>query len=314
MIENVNASKMPSTGEFVTYPKYIGVASINVLAINPNNDKLRKFGWNLPDDAEEPSYLIEKKDENGKITVTSKVRLLAQIQDLDEKPIVMLDFFCRPDILVNKDGTKCKIIDQYGRTAWATKDELKNHKIPVYSDGREASISYPYKPCHKGEAELVTFLYKYLNITPLQSFDKVSNSWVLSKNPGKLTIDNWNSICSGDISEIAGYLALQPENRVKVILGITSTEDNKSYQAFMNDMYISNGARVDMQTGEYATARKYIDKYFAAFPNSSVSYSATVVKEWKPVATTITEQVNVTTPLFDENGNFTGEPTDDLPF
>ena len=309
MIENVNASKNPSTGEFVNYPKYLGVASINVLAVNPNNAKLRTFGWNIPDDAAEPNYILTDKE--GKKSL--RLRFLAQIQDFDEKPIITLDFFCRPEIMVNKENTKCKIIDQYGRTAWATKSELQSKSIPVYSDGNRANIGLPYKPCHYGEEELVAFLFKYLNITPLQIIDKVSKQWVPSKNPGKLTIDDWKALCSGDTKELAGYLAMQPDNRVKVILGVNTTADNKTYQSFLNTGYIGNGARVDATTGEYTTARKLIDKYYAGNQNSSYSYSASPVKEWKISASIVEESTPV--PLFDSEGNLTEEAQhEELPF
>ena len=81
MIENVNASKNPSTAEFVDIRKYVGVASVNVLAINPNNDKLRKYGWAIPEGAAEPNYVIIKEEDNKKIK-NARVRFLVQIQEV----------------------------------------------------------------------------------------------------------------------------------------------------------------------------------------------------------------------------------------
>ena len=287
MIENVNASKMPSNGEFVDVKKYLGVASINVLAINPNNEKLRKYGWSIAEDAEEPVYVTTRTDENGKMTKSARVRFLVQIQDLEDKPVISLDFWCRPELMTNKDNTKWKIIDAYGRTAWGTKEECQAHKVPVYSTGTTASISTPYKPCHPGEEELVQFLFKYLNITPLQVFDRNKQTWLPSKNPGRLTIDNWAAICDGNIKELAEYTALQPENRVKVVLGLRSTDDNKTYQTFLNTVYIGNGALPDKNTGEYLSARKAIDKFFENRSDSPYSFSAFPVKEWNETATSV---------------------------
>lgn len=306
MIENVNASKNPASGNFEDIRKYIGVASINVLAVNPNNEKLRKYGWTVPDDAPEPEY-VYVKEENGNQVKSGRVRLLAQIQDFEDKPVISLDFWVRPEMMINKDRTKCKVIDAYGRTAWGTKEETKNQRVPQYTNS-QANISTPYKPCHPGEEELVSFLFKYLNITPLQIFDRKLNTWIQTKTPGRLTIDDWNKICDGDAKELGSYLALQPENRVKVILGVRNTDDNKTYQTFLNTTYIGNGALPDRNSGEYTAARKAIDKFFENRTDSPYTFSAEPVKEWKETATEVAD--NATT-MFDSEGNYVA---DDLPF
>ncbi len=312
MIENVNESKMPSEGSFADIKKYIGVASVNVLCINPDNAKLRSYGWQIPEDASEPEYLFSRVNPaTNKEIKSARVRFLVQITDLEEKPIVSLDFFVRPDVQMNSDGTKCKVIDQYGRTAWGTKEEITAHKIPVYRDGREASINWPYKPCHYGEDELVSFLMKYLNVTPYQIFDRLANGWVPTKNPGKLTIDDWKALCSGDVRELVNYVALQPENRVKVVLGIRTTDNNRAYQTFLNTGYIGNGAKPDMMSGTFTSAQRLIDKLNETGYGANCTYSAAPVKEWKVTATEMKEKP---TTMFDDDGNFALEDKDDLPF
>ena len=304
MIENSNVSKTPSASEFVDIKKYIGVASINVLSINPNNDTLKKYGWTIPEDAEEPKYVTEV-ERDGKRSKAARVRFLVQIQDLEDKPVISLDFWVRPEYMTNKEGSKMKIIDAYGRTAWATKEEIKAKKVPQYSSG-PANICTPYRACHSGEEELIQFLMKYLNVTPLQVFDRKANAYVNTKNPGRLTIDNWSSICEGNVTELRQYIALQPENRVKVILGVRTTDDNKSYQTFMNARYIGNGATPDASTGEYTTARKEIDKFTAQRPDSPYSFSASLVKEWKTTASDVKDNAD---DLFNET-----TVSDDMPF
>lgn len=311
MIENYNESKNPSTGEFFDVPKYIGVASINIVAVNPNNEKLRKYGWNIQPDAEEPKY-VTTVERNGKQVKSSRVRFLVQIQDLEDKPIIPLDFWVRPDIRVNTTGDKCQIIDAYGRTAWGTSAEVKARAIPQYASG-PATISTPYKPCHAGEEELVAFLMKYLNVTPFKMFDRTKNAWVDTKNPGKLTIDDWVSLCEGNVKEIIEYVSLQPDNRVKVTLGIRTTEDNKSYQAFINSGFIGNGALPDRNTGEYTAAVRLIDKFYGDKDRSEspYSFSAAPVKEWKTVATNVVENNDFG---FGESMTTTDDDDSDLPF
>lgn len=305
MIENVNASKTPSTGEFLDIRKYIGVASVNVLAINPDNNRLRNYGWSIPDDAAEPTYVTI--DSSGR--KSARVRFLVQIQDLEDKPVIAMDFWIRPDPNVTKDGQKCQIIDSYGRTAYGTKAEIKAHQIPQYTSGL-ASIAQDYKICHVGEADIVAFIMKYLNITPLQIFDRTKKDWVPSKNPGRLTIDHWNDLCNGDVTELKEYFGLQPDNRVKTILGIRTTDDNKTYQTFLSSTFIGNGAIPDRTTGEYTAARKAIDKFYESRQDSPYSFSALPVKEWKETATAVEDKSQK---MFDDDGNI-NLPDDDLPF
>jgi hypothetical protein len=305
MIENANASKQPSNGEFIDIKKYIGVASLNVVAINPNNEKLRMYGWNIPEGADEPVY-IKTFEKDGKQQQMTRIRFLVQIQDLEDKPVTYLDFICKPEFSQNNPEPnsgklkKWKIIDSYGRTAWATKEEIEGHKIPQYTNG-PANISTPYKICHPGEEELISFLYKYLNITPLQIFDRTKQTWVTTTNPGRLTIDDWKSICDGNTKELAYYVSQFPQNCVKVVLGVQTTDDNKTYQTFLNTGYIGNGSRPNMGTGEYDAARKLIDKYYSTRDQSQYSFSAAPVREWTVTASKV------------EDNSLEPQP-DDLPF
>lgn len=309
MISNANESKSPSTGEYVDIRKYIGVASINVLAVNPNNAKLRSYGWTIADDAQEPVYVTTASD--GK--KSARVRILGQIQDLDEKPVIALDFWIRPEVFITKDGNKAKIIDSYGRTAYGTKAEIKAKQIPQYTNSL-ANISPDYKLCHTGEEELVAFIMKYDNITPYQIFDRKAGKYVPNKNPGHLTIDNWDKLCNGDATEIKEYLGMQPNNRVKVILGVRTTDDNKTYQTFLPTTFIGNGAVPDRTTGEYTSARKAIDKYYENRQDSPYSFSAFPVKEWKETATEVKETPAVEDMPDFTSPEYTGYNPNDLPF
>lgn len=306
MIEN--SSK--SSSSFATNSnsaRYIGVASMHIVAVNPKNETLKKFGWIVPDDAEEQKYVVEDVDENGKIVKKCRIRFLAQINDFPNKPVIPLDFTCKTGKVIGKKSNKCKIIDEYGRTAWATIDEFKAHKVPVYETG-EANISTPYKPCHAGEEEIVKLLFKYLNVAPFRKMDPNTKEWIENTNPGKVTIDDWNKLCDGDVTELVEDLKQQPYNSFKVVLGIrTNPETNKTYQTFLNSDYINNNASPEDATGEYKRARKLIDDFYKNFPDSPSRFNATPVQEWKEQASDVKDNSNVDEDKFD--------PTlDDLPF
>ena len=293
MLTNSNVSKVASTEEYVDIKKYVGVGSVSIVAINPNNAKLREFQWVIPEGAEEPKYAFNKEQ-----NTSGRIRFLVRLEEVESKPVVAMDFFIRPEArMTGKEGDaerKCQVIDSYGRTAYATKSEFTSHSIPQYANG-PAQIASNYKAAHIGEAELVQFLMKFLNITPLQRFDRIRNQWVENKNPGELTIDHWDKLCAGDVTEIANYISFQPDNKVKVIFGVRSTDDNRSYQTFLSSLFLGNGAFTDKATGIYANAQKEIDKYMDRLnPDSPVTYtfSALPVREWTVAATQVTENTS----------------------
>jgi len=314
MIDNTNKSKMPTDGEFIDVKKYIGVASIKILAVNPNNETLRKYGWQIPQTSDEPSYVLQKQTEKG-VKTLSRVRFLVQIQDLPDKPVIGLDFWVRPEIWIDKTGKKCKIIDSFGRTAWATKEEVRFKTIPQYANG-PASINSDYKGCHPGEEELIAFIRKFLNITPLQIFDKNKNAYVSTDKPGHSTFDHWADICNGNVTEIIEMINHEPDNLVKVCLGIRFTDDNKSYQTFLNSYFLGNGARPDSTTGEYTSVQKAIEKYQAGNTSAVVKFSSKPVREWSVGgATEVKDNSENEEALEDAFDNGTSyDENDDLPF
>ena len=279
MIQNYNASP---TGSSITPPdrkKYTGVASIGILAVNPDNEKLRSLGWQIPEGAPEPSY-VREWDRDGETVRSTLVRFLVQIQDLPEKPVVPIDFWIRPEVMKNRDGSKYKLIDKFGRTAWGTRSEVKGRMVPMYSSG-PARIAKDYRGCHVGEEALVTFLSRFLNLKPVQSYSRTMGTWVDNPDPGSLTIDGWQALCSGDVSEVAGYIARQPDNHCKAVLGVRKTPDDRTFQTVLENGFFSNAAFPDPMTGEYGCARKAIDRYLERFAESDCSFSASTVHEWQ---------------------------------
>lgn len=320
MIENNNPSKMPISGEFLDIKKYIGVASVSILAVNPTNAVLRKYGWDISDTAEEPKYSYLKQNEDGSYEQFARVRFLLRINDLDEKPVVPYDIWIRPEFIVGKNSGKCRVIDSFGRTAWATKEEIQARAIPQYSNG-PASISNDYKGCHPGQEKLICLLYKYLNITPLQVYDKNTDSWKDSKNPGRLTIDHWKDLCDGNADELVEYLSLQPDNRMKIIFGVRTDENNHTYQVVLDDCdgttkmsFIGNAVTPDKQSGVYSLARKRIDEYFDKNKDSGYTFSAKPVREWTTTPTDVKESTAPSSPNGTASNASIQETEEDLPF
>ena len=137
-----------------------------------------------------------------------------------------------------------QVIDKYGRTAWATIEEINNKLVPTYSTGNKAAIDPNYRPLYAGEEELVKFLINYLGIPA--TFKKTSEGLYITKSPEELkeceaSLEKIEQYFKGDISEIKNIIKIQPENKVKVMFGVRSADD-KQYQAIYTRETLKSGA------------------------------------------------------------------------
>ena len=284
MVTNVNDSK--TFTDFPDIKKYIGVGTVNILSVNPNNAVLKKYGWSIPDGAKEPEYT--SIDSNGK--KNARVRFLVSVDELTEKPVLAVDFWVRNEYRTSDSNgeLRCQVIDDYGRTAYVNKAQFSKKEIPQWSNG-PAKIDKNYKMCHSGEADLVQFLRTYLNVTPFEEYNPMTKEFELTKNPGKLTFDNWDLICNGNVQEIKEMVALKPDNKMKVAFGVRTTNENKSYQAFLTSDFFPNDIYLNPSTGEYARVKNRIENFFKNRQNTNVTldFEATPIHEWVVTATDV---------------------------
>lgn len=234
-------SKGTESKEGNAIKRYIGVAPVFVLAVNPNKAELEKlYNTQLEND---PEYLSEVEVGEDKHKVQN-IRLDFIVKTDAEKCggiefTTKVPFFIRKEYRYNRDKTKVQVIDKYGRTAWATIEQAKAHEIPVYKNG-PANIDKDYRPLYSGEEELTKFIKAYLNIPNVMKY--VNNTWVMVDNPEncEARLENITEYFNGNFKELRDDIALQPNNRVKVLFGVKTTDDNKQYQAVYNQMFLRN--------------------------------------------------------------------------
>ena len=185
----VAKGKVSSDGDI---KRYIGVAPVFVLAVNPTKSKLEEiYGTTIEND---PVYVGETEvGEDKKKVAQVRLDFIVKIdgekcKDVDGTPIdaiTRVSFFIRNQYRTNTAGDKVQVIDKYGRTAWATPNDLATHSIPVYSNG-PADIDKNYRPAYVGEEELTDFLINYLNIPSVMRYNqnekKWYNPWLFHKN------------------------------------------------------------------------------------------------------------------------------------
>lgn len=265
--------------------RYIGVGSVQVIGVNPTKEELSKF-YNGTIIENEPEYLgtAEVGPEGNKKKV-NQVRLDFIIKTDPEKcnsieVTTKVVFFLRQEYRFNKDQTKVQIIDKYGRTAWATSEEVKTKTIPHYASG-PANIDPDYRPAYIGEEELTEFIKAYLNIPNPMNY--VNGSWVdktpAEKAEAEARLDNIDAYFKGDFKELKKIISYQPNNKVKVLFGVKTTTDNKQYQAVYNQKFLKNNisdySKLDKEVQDRKAAGAYSDTEFEVCPLKEYTVEAT---------------------------------------
>lgn len=222
------------------FKRYIGLASSFVLAVNPTKkelDELRGF-----ESQNEPEYV--KEGENGKEAHINFLVKTDPDQNNGIEIISQLMFTLRQAPAYNRDQTKVQVIDQYGNVTWANAEDAKAGKKLLSSEGKELKIDDKYRMACVGEADLVGFLKKYLCVQDV--FNYVNGSWVKKDHPEDYVfgLEHIKDYFNGNFSELKEALALQPNNKVKLLYGVRTTDDGKQYQAVAarEDLILSNSA------------------------------------------------------------------------
>ena len=256
--------------------RYIGVAPVYVLAVNPNKEQLEKLYNRSLDNAPEYISEIEVGEDKHKVP---NVRLDFIVKTDVEKCggvefITKVSLFLRKEYRYNRDKTKVQVIDKYGRTAWVTIEQAKNHEIPVYSNG-PANLDKDYRPAYVGEEELTDFLKAYLNIPNVMKY--VNEKWVMVDNPSdcEARLEKIENYFKGDFSELRSAIALQPTNKVKVLFGVRTTDDNKQYQAVYTQMFLKNSIT------DYSKLDKHLQERKNAGAYSTTEFEVCNFKEYK---------------------------------
>lgn len=286
-----------------TIKNYMGVASVRVLAVNPTKEKLSEIygrdiekdqvyvGQTNPTDGSRPVQQI-------RITFICKTDPEVSCNNGIEE-FFSHTFFLNKTFQYNKDKTKIKVIDKFGDTAWVKPDELKNNEIPVYANG-PARLNSDYRPMYIGEEELTQFIKSYLNIPSAYDYNSSTKVWSLkaNANDSECRLDNIEKYFTGDISEIRDIIGYQPNNRVKILTGVRTTEDNKQYQTTYNRMALKNSIT------NYSALKSDVEERKANGAYANVEFDFLDLHEYVVSPTKFAE----------DDDPFGGTAVEDLPF
>lgn len=242
--------------EEVVAKRLQGVAAGTIEAVNPDLKTIKELFPNSQA-TEEPKYVGVTKVKNSKeIDVEVPQIRIAFIFKTDpaistnngiEATLNIPIFLAKGYSYSHKNGvTKVQVIDKYGRTGWATQEEIKNHEVPQYANG-PANIDRDYHPCLIGEDELVSFIIAYLGLPRPDVWNEELKKFEMKTKPEELAesvcvLDHIDDYFKGDLSELREIIAYQPDNRVKVVLGIRTSQNGNQYQAAYTRQWIKLGA------------------------------------------------------------------------
>ena len=295
-----NGKKTTEGGEF---KRYIGVMSAHVLAVNPDMAELSKiYGRDFDN---EPEY-TGQKDVNGKNVEFARIDfILKNDETLNSIDFTTkITFFLRNEYRFNSPDAevrKVQVIDRYGRTAWVTKEECKAHAVPQYKSG-PANIDADYRPAYMGEEELTEFIKNYLNIPNVTRYNKSTGVWSMVSNPedSEARLDNIVNYFKGDFTELRNIIARQPENKIKVLVGVRTTDDGKQYQDVYTRMTLRNGVR------DYGRLAKDVEERKNAGGFQSTEFMCVDLMEYNPAPTNFSAA--------NPSGNEGSEDVGDMPW
>lgn len=218
--------KTQESTETREFKKYVGVASSFVVAVNPTKSELENiYGREMAND---PEYLVDT--DNGK---EARIVFVVKTDPEANNGIEMINramFTLRNAPAYNRDKTKVQVIDNYGNTTWANTEDAKAGKQLLDRNGNPLKIDSSYRMACVGEADLIGFLKPYLCVG--DAFNYVNGSWVKKSNADDFLfgLEHIKDYFKGDFSEIKEAIALQPNNKVKLLYGVRTTDDGKQYQ------------------------------------------------------------------------------------
>lgn len=216
---------------------YKGVAAFNIVAVNPTKKELEELQGRSIEN--EPEYKGKTDDgvDTMRVVFYAKTNPDAKVNNGIEL-LLPISFMLTKSTRVGQTSGKIQVIDKYGRTAWATKDELNSKTIPQYANG-PANIDKNYRAIYQGEEQLVNFLIQWLNIP--NPADYKDGKWVMKANPEDSEVDlNMEALFKGDVTELKDLIKLAPNFLVKAAVGIRTTDEGKQYQAVFTRMFVKN--------------------------------------------------------------------------
>lgn len=204
---------------------FTGVENFKVIAVNPSKDELEAlYGRELNYD---PEYIgtTTVSDGDGEREV-NQIRLDFYLtnEDADNTINTKASFYVADTHHKSQSG-KVKVINDYGRTTWLTKEDVSSGDAP--SNMQWYSMQ-GVKVAKRGEEEVIDFLVNLLNLPfDLSKIEDKSDAYA------KISKEEWKAIFSGDVKIFRDVIA-STNNKIGVVLGVKNKADGGQMQTIFS--------------------------------------------------------------------------------
>lgn len=261
--------------------RYVGIAPCKVLCVNPTKEQIKDLMGYEPKEA--PVYTGTQEVDGKKVPfarITFIIKTDAEKCGIETTQ--MMSFFIRNQYRKGSQSGKYQVIDEFGRTAWATEEVIKAKGKIMYKDGTmEANVTQNYRPAFVGEEELTNFIKAYLNIPNVMEY--INGTWVMKSgdavNDALCRLDEITDYFNGNFKEIKDAIALQPNNKIKVLFGIRTADDGKEYQDVYTRTVLRNSST------NLTALQKEIEDSKNSGGLTNRYYEFCELKEYKPTPT-----------------------------
>lgn len=274
MVGNTQESK-----EAAEIKRYIGIGTSKVLAVNPTKAELEKiYGRDIQND---PEYNIERDDQKGFCVDIIVETVPEMCNGIDIISHARFNLF--PELAYNKDKTKVRVVDNYGNSAWANVEDAKAGKVILSAKGEPMKIDTKYRLAFNGEVDLLDFLRKFLYNQ--DTFEMPNGTWkkMADADDRIIGFENPKALLGGNVKEIKELIALQPNNKIKLLYGVKASENAETgrinYRQNVCTAY-------DLMLRNNATAsginnlEKNLNSAKASGMYSKIDYQVCELKEW----------------------------------
>jgi len=204
---------------------FTGVENFKVVAVNPTKEELEKlFGREI---SYEPEYISTQtvSDSDGE-REAPQVRIDFFLNNEDpDNPIATKASFYVIDTHHKSQTGKFRVINDFGKTTWLTKEDIQGKTVPSNMSWYQTS---GMKVAKRGEEELIDFIANLLNL-PF----KLDGLADVSSAHAKFEKERWEAIFKGDYSYIKEVIE-STNNKVGVALGVKIADDKVMRQVIFN--------------------------------------------------------------------------------
>jgi len=191
---------------------FYGIASMQVVAINPDLAELNDIGVNSK---REPEYTIELSGEKYQ-------KLSFWVKHTSPDIITRVEILMKDTPRASKDGSKFMWVNNRGQITWS--DEAPSSKYDWFKSEGE-------RKAYSGEDTLLNFVKAWGNVS--------SN--------GDCYFETIDKIVQGDVTEIKKLVEVLKDNKVRLLLGV---KDGKYQQVYTKHFGRLKPKRDDMFTKE----------------------------------------------------------------